>query len=275
MIKQIIKESFGVELDISGDWGHTKGTALIVHNLKGKEEDFFPIFASMRANYELNLLKDEDEKYAGINPAVKNIDKVDGYQKITFTIQAIKKSIYNELINEYKQGYGKKDFDIGAHFKKRKEATEVFEQVCWFRVVFAKIEKLFFQDTQKGTIYSPTLTLDTNGVVEDKFYGKNIERSVLLTSIQSYQKAKEQGIDVNFGQLGENILLDKSPFDLKQGSRLSIGETELEITIPCTMCKSLTCIDKRLPKLLKEHRGIFAKVLKSGKIKDGDEVFLL
>lgn len=131
---------------------------------------------------------------------------------------------------------------------------------------FATIKKLFIQDINEGLKEKQSLHVDEKGVLEDKFYSKNIDRSVLLTSIKSYEKASEKNINLTYGQLGENILLDINPCDLKQGTRLEINDTILEITQPCTMCKSLSCIDSSLPKLLQNDRGIFAKVIKNGKI---------
>jgi MOSC domain-containing protein YiiM len=117
--------------------------------------------------------------------------------------------------------------------------------------------------------------LDCNGIVNDKHYNKSIDRSVLITSIQSYTLVKHHGINVDYGILGENILIDYNPYHLQSGSRLQIGNTMLEISQPCTLCKSLGKIDIELPKLLKDDRGIFARVIEAGFIKEGDDIYLL
>ena len=119
------------------------------------------------------------------------------------------------------------------------------------------------------------IDLDTNGVKNDKFYGKNIKRSVLITSIASYDLSIQNDIDMNYGQLGENILIDYNPYHLKEGSKLIIGDVILEISHHCTLCKSLAKVDKNLPELLKEHRGVFAKVISSGIIHKDDTIHLL
>jgi MOSC domain-containing protein YiiM len=72
--------------------------------------------------------------------------------------------------------------------------------------------------------------------------------------------------------LGENILIDYNPYDLPVGTKLEIGEVVLEISQHCTLCKSLTKVDNALPKLLKNDRGIFAKVVKSGNISLKDKI---
>ena len=120
-----------------------------------------------------------------------------------------------------------------------------------------------------------SIELDRDGVIEDKFYGKNAERSVLITSIESYNLAKKRGIDINSGELGENILIEYNPYHLPHGTQIAIGEAILEISQHCTICKSLSKIDSKLPKLLKDDRGIFAKVIKSGMVSKGDKVYIL
>ena len=119
------------------------------------------------------------------------------------------------------------------------------------------------------------LVIDEKGVLEDKFYAKNTQRAILITSIDSYNLAKQNGIDTPLGSLGENILLNVNPYHLKIGDRLQIGETTLEITQNCTICNSLSKIDASLPKLLKNDRGIFAKVVQSGIICVDDKVRFL
>jgi len=118
------------------------------------------------------------------------------------------------------------------------------------------------------------ITADKNGILEDKFYAKNIQRSILITTLDSYKLASQNGIFVERGSLGENILIDYNPYHLPIGSRLVIGKVILEITQNCTLCKSLTKVDKKLPKLLKDDRGIFAKIIKSGTITRGDIIYI-
>ncbi|WP_415407028.1 MOSC domain-containing protein [Sulfurovum sp. CS9] len=132
-----------------------------------------------------------------------------------------------------------------------------------------------FYSTANGRTSTAELLLDTKGIVKDKHYNKNIERSVLIASLDSYALAKNHGIDVPYGALGENLLIDYNPYHLQAGARLKIANVTLEISQHCTLCKSFTKIDAKLPKLLKDDRGIFAKVIKSGNIKEGDDIYLL
>jgi len=132
-----------------------------------------------------------------------------------------------------------------------------------------------FYSTTNGTTLTSELYLDEKGIVKDKHYNKDIERSVLVASSDSYELAKKHGINVSHGALGENLLIDYNPYHLQAGTRLKIANVVLEISQHCTLCKSFTKIDVRLPKLLKDDRGVFAKVIKSGSIKESDDIYLL
>lgn len=117
--------------------------------------------------------------------------------------------------------------------------------------------------------------VDENGILNDKFYNKDNSRSILLSSMRSYDLAKENNIIVSHGSLGENIVIDIDLYHLNSGDKIIIGEAELEITQNCTICNSLAKVDKKLPKILKNDRGIFAKTIKSGKIRKGDSIKIL
>lgn len=139
-----------------------------------------------------------------------------------------------------------------------------------------KIIDLFVSQKDKSErVGKETLTLDTKGIVEDKFYDTNVQRSVLITSQESYTLASSHHIKMLHGSLGENVLIDYNPYHLTAGDQLRMGDVLLEISQYCTMCDHLSKIDKDLPTLLKNDRGIFAKVLEGGVIKKEDEIYLL
>ncbi|MEN4046771.1 MULTISPECIES: MOSC domain-containing protein [Sulfurimonas] len=138
-----------------------------------------------------------------------------------------------------------------------------------------KVLKLFItkNDTDKTRINTSHIDADEHGILNDKFYNKNDQRAILITSIQSYNMAYDTNINLSDGALGENILIDINPYHLNTGETFTIGDTTLEITQNCTLCKGLSIINPKLPKLLKNDRGIFAKII-SGPcvIKVGDTV---
>lgn len=142
-----------------------------------------------------------------------------------------------------------------------------------------KVIELFItkDDENKTRLSVDAVSVDNLGFIGDKFRGKNLERSILLTSTDSYEITKKNNIDINTGTLGENILIDVNPYHLVHGNQLQIGSTILEVTQNCTLCKGLSTVDSKLPKLLKNDRGVFVKVVSSGtsNIKVGDAVKIL
>jgi MOSC domain-containing protein YiiM len=120
-----------------------------------------------------------------------------------------------------------------------------------------------------------SLILDSNGVHGDKHYNKKIERSILITSMESYTLVKEElNISMPYGYLGENLLISGNPYALQAGTQLYIGDTILEVTQHCTLCQHLSALDRRIPKLLRNDRGIFAKVIKGGEISINHSVYI-
>lgn len=137
-----------------------------------------------------------------------------------------------------------------------------------------KVLKLFIsQKGEKKRLSKETLSIDKLGVVEDKFYNKDINRLILITSTDAYEIAKENQIELELGDLGENILIEGNINHLKVGDRFRIGKAVLEITQNCTLCNGLSLLDSKLPKVLKDDRGIFAKAVgDKSEIKIGDVI---
>ena len=129
---------------------------------------------------------------------------------------------------------------------------------------------------KEGRFETETMRIDAQGILGDKYYGKNPSRTILITSeAASYALAASEGIDVPYGALGENILIDINPYNLKAGQMIRIGETILAVTQNCTLCNSLAKVNEHLPELLKDDRGIFVRTVQEGTIKKGDSVAIL
>jgi len=138
------------------------------------------------------------------------------------------------------------------------------------------IKKLFVsKEESKKRIKVQSINCDEYGIVGDKFYKKDKNRSILLSSLYSYNKAKENNIDISYGVLGENILLDFNPHDLAIGTKIYVSGVILEISQECTICNHLSSIDNKLPKLLKKDRGIFTYAIKNGTISNNNKVYIL
>lgn len=136
----------------------------------------------------------------------------------------------------------------------------------------SKIIKLFIANKETKQMDDvENLQLEIGGVIGDKYFGRE-DREILLTSLFGYELALKNGISFSYGTLGENILTDMNIKELQLGDRIQIGETILEISMLCPVCTHLGSIKKELPKLIKDDRGIFAKVIQGGKITLNDTI---
>ena len=129
---------------------------------------------------------------------------------------------------------------------------------------------------KKGTIKVPVPEIELNelGVAHDAHAG-NWHRQVSLLADESVERfTHAAGRKINFGEFAENIttkgleLVNTHPLD-----RLSIGNVELEITQIGKECHGTSCaIFKEVGNCVMPKEGIFARVLKNGIVKAGDEV---
>ena len=140
------------------------------------------------------------------------------------------------------------------------------------RQFLEKVIALYVAPKNGKRIKKETIEVDPKGVIEDKFYGKEATRSILLTSLLSYEDAKSQEIALALGELSENIIISGDPFTLKVGDRIKIGQVLFEVASPGTLCKGLKKIHPRLPKVVAKRRGIYIKALEKGVVYVGDAV---
>ena len=136
-MSRLILEVFDVKLDISGGWGYDYKNPIIVNSLDTSIDQFLNLFASLRANIEMNMTLEEDERYGGIN-----VHFLDGeqfsienrtYDHVRFEVTAMREKDYAKVIKEYKDNYGKNEnFDMNKHFKKREELTIKLIADFWF-----------------------------------------------------------------------------------------------------------------------------------------------
>ncbi len=104
------------------------------------------------------------------------------------------------------------------------------------------------------------------GIKNDKFAGKDEEKAVMIVGKIAYDIAKENGINLELGSLGENVLFDFNPHDYAVGTVFQVGGTVLEITQSCTICNHLAVFDDDLPLLVQDCRGLYCKILEGGTI---------
>ncbi len=108
------------------------------------------------------------------------------------------------------------------------------------------------------------------GIEDDKFADDDLDKTVMIIGQNSYDIAKQHGMDLEYGSYGENILFDFDPHLLQVGDVMQVGTATIEITQRCTICKHLSVFGAKLPKLIKNHRGLYCKIVQDGNIAKED-----
>jgi MOSC domain-containing protein YiiM len=129
---------------------------------------------------------------------------------------------------------------------------------------------------EKGVIKKPVdkIVLNEKGVENDAHAG-DWHRQVSLLAKESIDKFEEVlGRKLEFGEFAENITTEGiTLYTMKPGDLLKIADVELEVTQIGKKCHGEGCaIFSQVGKCVMPKEGIFAKVLKTGTIKPGDEI---
>ena len=128
---------------------------------------------------------------------------------------------------------------------------------------------------KKGTQKEPVETAmlkENHGLVGDAHAG-NWHRQVSLLGLEKIEAFREKGADVDFGAFGENLIIEGFDFrNLPVGTRFAIGDALLEMTQIGKECHSHCAIFHMVGDCIMPREGVFAKVLRGGQIKTGDEV---
>jgi MOSC domain-containing protein YiiM len=129
---------------------------------------------------------------------------------------------------------------------------------------------------KKGTPKSPVnevLLLENHGLEGDAHAGA-WHRQVSFLSSENIVKAREKGLDVSFGDFAENIAT--TGVDWKTvpiGAVVRVGKAAvLEITQIGKICHNKCAIYYKAGDCIMPREGVFARVLKGGKIVCGDEI---
>ncbi|KAF1085163.1 MOSC domain protein [Sporotomaculum syntrophicum] len=99
-------------------------------------------------------------------------------------------------------------------------------------------------------------------------------RQVSLLALESVQKMRDIGLDVNPGDFAENITtVGINLVDLPIGTKLAIGDDTLgEVTQIGKECHTKCAIYYQAGDCVMPKEGIFIRVLNGGHIKVGDQV---
>lgn len=125
--------------------------------------------------------------------------------------------------------------------------------------------------TQKQRIQEARLTVDFG--IENDAHAGNWHRQVSLLSYETIEAFKARGAEVQDGAFGENIVV--SGIDLKSllvGTRMCCGDILLEVTQIGKECHAHCQIYHTMGECIMPTNGIFARVLKGGTLKTGDDI---
>ncbi len=112
------------------------------------------------------------------------------------------------------------------------------------------------------------------GIVGDAHADCCTHRQVSLLAIESINKMRGAGFDVNPGDFAENLTTEGLHLaSLPVGTRLSIGQDAvLEITQIGKECHTGCAIFRQVGKCIMPKEGVFARVIRGGVVKAGDEL---
>jgi len=115
------------------------------------------------------------------------------------------------------------------------------------------------------------------GLAEDAHADSETHRQVSLLSTDSIDKMRKLGLNVSIGDFAENLTCEGIDLPtLPVGTRLAVGKNViLEITQIGKECHTKCAIFHRLGQCIMPLEGVFARVIKGGKVKAGDEINLL
>ena len=124
---------------------------------------------------------------------------------------------------------------------------------------------------RKTPVPSANLVPD-HGVAQDAHAGPG-HRQVSLLAAESIAKMKTKGLTVGPGDFAENITVEGIELTaLKAGDRLVVGEALVEISQIGKECHDRCAIYFQAGDCVMPREGVFARVLRGGKVAPGDPV---
>ncbi|MBM3149399.1 MAG: MOSC domain-containing protein [Chloroflexi bacterium] len=99
-------------------------------------------------------------------------------------------------------------------------------------------------------------------------------RQVSLLAMESIEKMRKLGLDVKPGDFAENLTTEGIALvSLPVGTRVAVGaEVVLEISQIGKECHTGCAIMRQVGKCIMPKEGVFARVVRGGTVKRGDEI---
>ncbi|MGD0352622.1 MAG: MOSC domain-containing protein [Dehalococcoidia bacterium] len=127
--------------------------------------------------------------------------------------------------------------------------------------------------TKKKDVGAGLLQADF-GLVGDAHADCCTHRQVSLLAVESIDKMRALGLDVNPGDFAENLTTEEIDLiSLPVGSRISVGkQIVLEITQIGKECHTGCAIYRQVGKCIMPEEGVFARVIRGGPVRTGDQI---
>lgn len=126
---------------------------------------------------------------------------------------------------------------------------------------------------KKGTQKKPvdSIKIKRDWGIEGDAHAGNWHRQISLLANESVDKVRHILPDIQPGAFAENILTEGITLHtLPVGTRLKLGETEMEVTQIGKECHQGCAIRKLTGDCVMPREGIFCKVIAEGEIRPGD-----
>ena len=132
---------------------------------------------------------------------------------------------------------------------------------------------------KKGTPKTPVseVSLVREHGIEGDAHAGPWHRQVSFLASESIEKARKKGLDVTFGNFAENIATEGIDWEaVPVGTRLDLGDSaRVEITQKGKVCHNKCAIYYMAGDCIMPREGIFARVLRGGKIRCGEPLRIL
>lgn len=113
---------------------------------------------------------------------------------------------------------------------------------------------------------------DGHGIENDAHAGP-WHRQISILDAADIDTMRARGLNLRPGAFGENLVLEGLPLEhLGIGTRLTVGDCELEITQIGKLCHQRCAIYYRAGDCIMPRAGLFARVVRGGEVHPGDTV---